>query len=292
MSRVDILDIREFGQEEELVDFYCNDFQVHLNTHHKAITAPHKHNFFLTVLFTQGSGIHEIDFEKYTVKPGSVFLLNPGQTHYWELSNDISGVIFFHSQEFFDISFTKQSIYNFPFFSSVHNQSALFLDQIQEKSLSESFGFVLKEYKEQQTLSKQKIISLLSGIYIDLTRIYLDTGNKDILKHGRYTEYLQTLEKLIEQNFKKEKSPAAYAEMLHITIRHLNRLTQSTLGKSTTQLITERVILEAKRLIVYNPTSLSKISFDLGYVDYAYFSRLFKKWTGLTPSEFGRSYKS
>jgi AraC family transcriptional activator of pobA len=291
MSKVSILDIHEFGRKEELVDFYCNDFKDHLETHHKIITDPHKHNLFLTVLFTHGSGIHEIDFEKYTVKPGSIFMLNPGQIHYWELSNDIGGIILLHSQEFFDISFTKQSIYDFPFFSFIHNQSALFLNETEENDVARSFELVLKEYKEPQALSKQKIIALLSGIYIDLTRIYLNTGNKDVSKHERYTEYLHTLEKLIEENFKTEKSPATYAEMLNITIRHLNRLTQSTLGKSTTQLITERVILEAKRLIVYNPTSLAKISYDLGYKDYSYFSRLFKKWTEFTPSEFSKSYE-
>lgn len=291
-SKIDILDIHEFGQEQELSGFYCNAFEDHLRTHHKAITVPHKHNFFLTVIFTRGTGTHEIDFERYDVLPGSVFMLNPGQTHYWELSDDIEGIILFHSKEFFDVNFTTQSVFDFPFFYSVHNPSALFLNTAQTASLVGSFNHMLQEYSKRQAFSTQKIVSLLNGIYIDLSRIYLHSGHNKLLKPGKYAGYLRKLEELIEENFKKEKSASAYADKLNITKRHLNRLTQEMLGKSTTQLITERVILEAKRLVVYGPSSLSDISYELGYGDYTYFSRLFKKWTGLTPSEFGKTYRS
>lgn len=289
-TKIDILDIREFERDQELSDFYCNKFEDHLQTHKKAITVPHKHNFFLTVIFTRGSGIHEIDFEKYEVLPGSVFMLNPGQTHYWELSDDIEGMILFHSKEFFDVCFTNQSVFDFPFFYSVHNPSALFLEPAQTAHLADNFQNILQEYTHRHLLSRQKIVSLLNCIYIDLSRVYLQSGHNKLLKPGKYAGYLRKLEELIEEQFKKEKSAATYAERLNITKRHLNRLTQQMLGKSTTQLITERVILEAKRLIVYDASSLATISHELGYEDYTYFSRLFKKWTGLTPSEFGKSY--
>ena len=291
MGKVDVLKINEFEQSQEQADFYCNDFRTHLQTHHKAITVPHKHNFFLTVLFTQGTGIHEIDFEKYQVKAGSVFMLNPGQAHYWELSADVEGIIFFHSQAFFDLSFVNQSIYDFPFFYSVHNPSALFLNLAEAKAFLNSFQLVLAEYRGNEVMKKHKIASLIHCIYIDLSRVYLNNAPKNILKSGTYSEYLRSLEALIDQNFKEDKSPSSYADKLNITIRHLNRLTQESLGKSPTQLIAERVILEAKRMIVHDASSLTKIAYDLGYEDYAYFSRLFKKWSGITPSAFSKSYK-
>ncbi|MEO9872138.1 AraC family transcriptional regulator [Ekhidna sp.] len=291
MSKVRILSISEFDGNEKLVNFYCNDLREHLETHSKNITAPHKHNFFLTVLFTKGSGTHEIDFEKYDVSPGSVFMLNPGQAHNWELSDDIEGIIFFHSQEFYEISFTEQSIYDFPFFYPVRNPSMLTLKEGELSEVSNAFNLILKEYRNRDVWSIKKIVSLLNCIYIDISRVYLNPVNANLVKMDAYSAYLRELEQLIEENFKQEKSPSAYADLLNITIRHLNRLTQETLGKSTTQLITERVILEAKRLIVYDSTSLAKISYELGYDDYAYFSRLFKKWTKLTPSEFSALYK-
>lgn len=291
MSQVPILGLDDFGKKQDLQDFYCSDLRKHLLTHSKNITAPHKHNFFLVVLFTRGTGLHEVDFEKHDVTPGSVFMLNPGQAHHWKLSDDIEGVIFFHTQEFFEVSFTKHSIYEFPFFSSVQNPSMLHLSGTDKANILGSFDAILSEYQNRQAWSSEKIVSLLHLIYIDLSRFYINQGVKNTIKESSSSNYIRRLEQLIEAHHKVEKSPKAYADWLNITIRHLNRLTQETLEKSTTQLITERVILEAKRLIVYNPSSLASVSFELGYEDYAYFSRLFKKWTGVTPKAFSKMYE-
>ncbi|MEQ8582663.1 MAG: AraC family transcriptional regulator [Marinoscillum sp.] len=293
MKKINVLDLAEFERSGNPLDFYCNTFSRHLQAHHGAITAPHKHNFFLIVLFTSGSGLHEIDFEKYRVTPGSVFFLAPGQTHYWELSDDIDGLIFFHSQEFFDLSFTDRSVYDFPFFYSLLNSATLQLNPPDTKRMAALFNELLTEYSGKNTfMTTQKLSSLLSLTYIELSRLYLAQGQMEVSKTGIYSEYLRKLEKLIEENFRTLKSPAAYAQQLHITVRHLNRLTQESLGKSTTQLITERVLLEAKRMLVHGSTSLTHIAYDLGYEDYAYFSRLFKKWTGHTPSSFAQQYQS
>lgn len=67
----------------------------HLKSSHKHIEKPHRHDFYVTVLFTHGSGVHEIDFQSYDVQPGSLFFLSPGQIHSWELSDDTEGYIFF-----------------------------------------------------------------------------------------------------------------------------------------------------------------------------------------------------
>ncbi len=106
-----------------------------------------------------------------------------------------------------------------------------------------------------------------------------------------YIETLRILEKTIETHFKTEKSATFYANTLHITSKHLNRITKTTVGKTTTDLITERVILESKRLMVHSKNTLQNVSEILGYQDYAYFSRVFKQKTTMTPLEFKKSYQ-
>ncbi|WP_430967158.1 helix-turn-helix domain-containing protein [Spongiimicrobium sp. 2-473A-2-J] len=78
---------------------------------------------------------------------------------------------------------------------------------------------------------------------------------------------------------------------MHITPKHLNRITKATLNKKTIELITERVILEAKRLIVHSTSSLTEVARILGYEDYTYFSRVFKLKTNSSPQKFKKRYQ-
>src|SRR3989344_4252170 len=105
-------------QKFALFRHYIYYFSDHLQRHHTRITHPHKHNFYLVVLITKGSGFHEIDFERYEVKPGSVFFMQPGQTHYLEFSPDVEGVIFFHSMAYYQWQFPNSQLSDFPFYFS------------------------------------------------------------------------------------------------------------------------------------------------------------------------------
>ena len=118
MSEIKLLKIKDFKNKEPENSFYANTITNHLLLHHSRIERPHKHNFYAVFLFTKGTGIHEIDFNKYEVKPGSVFFLYPGQTHSWELSDDIDGYIFFHTEDFYEMAYAANSIKDFPFFES------------------------------------------------------------------------------------------------------------------------------------------------------------------------------
>ncbi|WP_232228799.1 helix-turn-helix domain-containing protein [Cellulophaga lytica] len=128
-------------------------------------------------------------------------------------------------------------------------------------------------------------------MYIDLARQYNKEAPTTETNSVAYIETLRALEQEIEIHFKTEKSAQFYADKLHITAKHLNRVCKTTLNKTTTELITERVILESKRLLVHSKNTMSSISENLGFKDYAYFSKVFKSKTKLTPLEFKKSYK-
>lgn len=82
------------------------------------------------------------------------------------------------------------------------------------------------------------------------------------------------------------KRPAAYAELLNVSVSYLNECVQKTSGQSVSRLIRERVVLEAKRLLYHSRKSVKEIAAELGYDDYSYFTRLFVKTVGLTPLTF------
>lgn len=290
MKQLPVLGLDQFSIDDPKIEFYANALRHHLTHHHTQVSVPHKHNFYLAVLFTAGSGTHEIDFTVYPVSRGSVFLLNPGQMHSWELSADAAGYIFFHSEPFYNLHFANQTIQGFPFFHSARNPPDLQLTDSELPEVERQFCQILMEHQSENAYKHHKICSLVDSVYIDLARLYLHAGQQIPVRTNTYAAKLKQLEQLIDANYQTEKLPGKYADWMHMSSKHLNRITQAGLGKTTSALILDRVMLEAKRLLVQSKDNLSQVSDALGYDDYAYFSRVFKKANGETPSEFVKRY--
>ncbi|WP_343557421.1 helix-turn-helix domain-containing protein [Sphingobacterium sp.] len=94
---------------------------------------------------------------------------------------------------------------------------------------------------------------------------------------------------LIDANYKKSFSVAEYAKLLHLSSRSLSDLTQNQINKTPSQMIHERIILEAQRLLLYSELNVNQVGYRLGFEDPSYFVKYFKKYTSLSPSEFKKS---
>ncbi|ASK32486.1 AraC family transcriptional regulator [Chryseobacterium sp. T16E-39] len=294
MSSISVLHIDLFHSgKNNPSDFYFNTMKDHLVTSHKHIEKPHRHDFYVTVLFTKGEGVHEIDFQKYDVSAGSIFFLSPGQVHSWELSDDTDGYIFFFSQEFYDMHYVNQHLRNFPFFNSTAFSRKLQLEDTDMQNMIAVCEEIQDEYLSQNLMKEQLILSLLTKIYIhssrqfsrDYTALHSETSIS-------YFKHYQDFENMLETHFATEKSISYYASSLNISSKHLNRITQTVVQKTATEVITERVMLEAKRMLMYLNESLVDIAFRLGYEEYSYFARVFRKSSGITPTQFIHDYKS
>lgn len=293
MNAISVLNIQLFQPEKNGSDFYFNTLKNHLKTSHKYIEKPHRHDFFVTVFFTKGKGIHEIDFTKYNVEAGCLFFLSPGQVHSWELSENADGYIFFHSQAFFDLHFVSEKLRNFPFFGSIQFSRKLGLSEHQKETFLSLFNQLETECQNENMLKNDFVLSLISLVYINSVRFFADEITSDESeKNPSYLKHYQTFEQLLELHFLKEKSAGNYAKLMQISPKHLNRITQTIVQKSATEVISDRVLLEAKRMLMYLDESLSDIAFRLGYEEYPYFARVFKKQSGLTPTQFVKKYKS
>lgn len=280
-----VYDIAAFQHLGNDPDFYANDLSSHLKQHEHIILLPHGHDFYMSVLITAGNGTHEIEFNNYIVKPGSVFMLGPGQVHTWELSDDTDGYVFFHSKEFYDLNFTYEKVENYPFFCSLGNTPLIVLKNAVLKKIGAMFREIVKEYHLTELMKFKKLASLVNILYIELSREYLPQKLRDN-QNLNYLARVRQLEDLINKNFVDIKSPGKYARLMYVSEKHLNRMVKVSLNKTTSDLITERIILEAKRMLVFSNKSIAEIIDELGYTDSAYFFRFFKKKTALTPTAF------
>lgn len=288
--KIPVLHIDQFETDQPLSEVYVNSFSNHIQENQDLIYKPHSHNFYLCVIFTAGTGTHEIDFNSYSIQPGKVFFLQPGQTHSWSFQTPPEGYIFFHSQEFYELKFLTHTLNSFPFYYSYQNPPVLQLSTEQLTFLSKLFKELYIEYLHSHLLKELKIVNTLNNIYIALTRNYAVDIHSEKFYSPQYTKTLKRLENLIDKHFRQEKLPQFYAEKLHISTKHLNRVVKSTVNKTTHQLIAERIILEAKRLIVHSNDNLAHVAYALEFSDYAYFSKFFKSKTGVTPLDFRKKY--
>ncbi|MBC8754918.1 helix-turn-helix domain-containing protein [Kordia sp. YSTF-M3] len=285
MKLLPVYNISQFKEDKPSKHLYCNRFEEHLRTH-PFIEKPHIHDFHLVVLFTKGTGTHIVDFNTYEINAGSVFVLQPGQMHHWNLSKDIDGFILFHSKEFYNVHFRHKQINDYPFYYSTYNTPKLRLNAPQTQTITSFFEMILAEYTSRKLFNEHSILNLLDLIYIELSRHYITPTQ---LQVKRYHTILRSFEELLEQFYKYEKKPSFYASRLNITLKHLNRICKETLQKTATTVITDRIILEAKRLLLTPELAVNEIANRLGFEDYSYFSRLFKQKTQRTPSSFRSS---
>lgn len=290
MSGLPVLNIKQFDFKANDGNFYANDFAEHLRTYHASITKPHKHDFYLIVLFTEGKGIHEVDFNSYTIERGALFLLTPGQTHHWEFTERAEGYIFFHSAEFYRLLFPNKNIDDYPAFYSAYNSPLLLLNEDAITSYEERFHMVHQEYKNDGLMKYRKLGLLVDLLYIDIARLYAKDNNSNDRFIEKKMEWFIKLEHLIDKEFKSKKSPSDYADSLNISVKHLNKIVMQTIGKTTSDLIHQRIILEAKRMLTHGKFTVQEIAFKLGYDDVSYFSRFFKKKCGMSPTDFSKSY--
>ncbi|MCO7724383.1 AraC family transcriptional regulator [Myroides odoratimimus] len=290
MKDITILQMRDLTEEVKGADFYANTIPQHLITNHDHVEKPHRHDFYVCMIFTKGFGTHEIDFQSYEIQPGMVFMLAPGQTHSWILSEDIDGYIFFHTQEYFDLFFVRETIREYPVFRSAYYPNGFLLNEESSVLVENLMKRMTDEVSQPNWKKNFSLVNLASLFYIECNRQLLEGNSFSAVPNLQYNQHLHHFENLLEKNFRTEKSAAVYAEWMNMTQKHLNRVCKTLLDKTTTDIIIDRIVLEAKRMLIYTGKSFSEIAMMLGYDDYSYFSKVFKKRTGISPKEFLKKY--
>lgn len=254
--------INQILNSSEEIQFYIGIFE---NTPDSIIEFPHRHDFYSIVWFLKGKGFNVIDFNEYEILPTRIFTTNPKQIHNWEYTCDSQGYFVI-----FDEPFAKQ--YNVDFqhpFLDISLQDTSFMETILMKASCE------KDIQNQHTAVLYFLSLLGKG------------GNKSQVQN----ELIFNYKKLITDYIHLNLSVKEYADLLKTDIETLNQLCKTNTGLSAKQLQLDLKITEAKRLLLYTSLSIFEISFQLGFEDSSYFSRIFKKKTSFAPLDFVKKYR-
>jgi AraC-like DNA-binding protein len=149
--------------------------------------------------------------------------------------------------------------------------------------IKQTIDFMIKEQKRGDR-SEAITHSLLHILLAQVQRCVDGIAEKPISK--KYLIIFKQFKNLLEQHFADNRTATFFAEQLHITTHHLNLLTKHVAGKTASEVIRARSILEAKRLLTFTDKTVSEIAFELNYTDSSYFAKIFKAETGRTPIAF------
>lgn len=250
----------------------------------------HKHSFYHMAYFTEGEGKHMLDFQTYPIRKGVIYFMRPGQVHNWSFEGKVDGYVLNFSDTFFDqLSIGSHIVDQFSFFGLFSDQQVFELGDPCRGKVDRIFKHILEEAENNAKYNSLMIASLVLQLFVLVARE--DAGGQTALNRSNYNSVLvKKFAELIEEQFREIRLPKEYASMLYISSNHLNFICREQMKMSAGEMIRNRVILEAKRMLVNFELSISSIAAELNFFDTSYFVKFFKKYTSLTPEAFRKQY--
>lgn len=269
-------------------DFVADHFEHYLDEH-KNLHFPHKHSFYHLVYFCKGSGNHSIDFVGFPVEAGQIYFMIPGQVHSWDFTTKPNGYIVNFSEQYINrLVANPRYTDQFSFFSGIAKQQVITIPQAGRKQIEQILETVVKEGNSNEALKDDFARAALIQLFILVSRF--TSIEKSDAKSNYNSVLLLNFQKLIEQHYKEKKLTKDYAALLYVTPNHLNALCKDVTGRSAGELIRNRILLEAKRLLTNAKMSISEIALELDFIDNSYFTKFFKKYEGVTPEAFRKQF--
>ena len=282
-----VYDICKFSHSQE-DDIIVKPLGPYLRAMRK-LHFPHRHDFYHLIFFTQGGGSHTIDFEKFEIKPYHGYFMAPSQVHRWDFEGDIDGYVINFSAGFFK-SFLLNNLYleNFRFLNGNIQYSVIDVDEQYRSRVTELLNKALIEAESTGKFRLDKLRIMLLEFFFLIAEIKGESCDvKSIENHNKIV--LRNFEKLIDKHFLQLKLPKDYAELLFVTPSYLNSICKELLGLSAGNLIRNRIVLEAKRMLINLELTVTEIAYELNFSDNSYFCKLFKNQVGVSPETFRKT---
>jgi AraC family transcriptional regulator, transcriptional activator of pobA len=243
---------------------------------------PHHHDFEELIVGMEGELDHFIDFKSEKLTSPFISFVTKGKVHLVKPRlkdcKFLVWVIQFRSEFIPETTFQLYSYY--------HDHANF---QMQKgECFDRMFTLCEMMYNEAcRTIPDYAVIRLLlSTVFtmIESERKKADNGEKRFYTTQNIT--FRNFLRILEENYRRSEGVEFYAEKLFMSSRNLNLICHNILQKSVSEIIETRKLIEAKNLLISTNKSVSEIGFELGYNEKAYFTNVFKKKSGLTPTEF------
>ncbi len=236
----------------------------------------HLHGFYEIIWFQKGSGTHYVDFNQYAIAPGTIFFISPGQIHSFDTKHDQEGYVLKICAELFDDFVSLSCV-------TVQDKDSAALEML--------IGAMQEELKKEDSLGHREALHALVKLFVIMVRrSYAGMNPSAPNPHKVSYKAFLNFRKLIEENYCRLHTVKDYASLLNVSSKTLTLYVNECSKYSPLELINNRIILEAKRLLRYSVLSVKEIAFRLGFEDPSYFAKFFKRLVKQSPADYRESF--
>ena len=248
-----------------------------------------RNNYYSVIWIFKGNGQVKADFAAYDFDKNSLFAFSPYQPFMFLPNESIEGVALQFHPDFFCIHLHQKEVAcNGVLFNNIYQPPFTIVEEPAATTLQMVLGQMSAEMRNPALAQYELLVSYLKIFLITASRLKAEQQPEVLSSVEGMKEpfVLQNLKDAIEKDFKTKHSASDYAEALHISAKALAKITKSYFNKTLTELISERIIIEAKRELYLTNKAIKEIAYELGYDDEYYFSRFFKNNADVSPQMY------
>ena len=246
---------------------------------------PHRHGYHELIWTRTGEGSHLIDGERSPVAPATVTVIGRGQVHVFERGHGLTGAVVRFGDELLHAGPTARSDPAWLFAGRGPRTVAVPASEVGRlEATIDTLAAESRRPPDACSLDLQR--HFLSGLLLWLERWYdasrtrrREADDGEVETHRRFAAVL-------ERDFARHHDAGHYADALALPAAALSRALSHVTGRATKELITDRVMLEAARLLRFTELTVGEVAFRAGFTDQLYFSRAFKRRFGVAPSVY------
>ncbi len=263
--------------------FEVHDIQDYLATRMDKASRPHRHSYYQLIWF-KSEGNHYIDYEVVKHAANTCFLINKHQVHHFCEDSPNDGSLF-HFNDIFIAQHHPDVLerWSLSAFSEML-PNHLVLEQVEAKKIQSLTEMIIAERSAERQFYGEAIFHLFVAIVVELER-KLETSSQYKIP-GDSFQLTARFKKMAMENIQEFWSIDEFADRLHVTTKVLTKATKEVLQQTPAKIIADLKILEAKRMLSNQRLSVKEIGYRLGFEQATYFTKYFKKATGITPRTF------
>lgn len=279
--------VQLYGEEvwQQTPDYLHCEPLITRSQEHRFQIRPHRHPGITQVFhLRRGQGEAKIDGRRLEVKAPSLILISPMSVHDFAWSDDVSGTVLSVATARLERARRSQDA------PVPLSYTSLVRLKQQDRELDLLFEMLLEEYRRPPDSARdgalQAFVNLLAVRVDRLEQERLEEERLGADRQHRGQLHLKRFLDEVNRDYVQQRTVESYAEELGITAPYLNQLCRELTGRNALQIIHERLIIEARRSLIYTALRVSEIAYELGFSDPAYFTRFFRRHTGHSPREF------